>query len=764
MRIKSVGLLVVAGTLTGILGCGGGGGGTGGGSGAAGRGGSGAQAGSGGNGGNGGNIAGAAGGAPGNGGGTGTAMGGAGGTPVDACAAVPGPCDVNAACTNTAGGFACACRTGYAGDGVTCADVDECQTNNGGCDAHATCTNAPGSRTCACNAGFTGDGTVCTDVDECATNNGGCNANAACSNTEGGRVCTCKSGFSGDGVTCADVDECGTQTSGCAPGDTCTNTVGSFMCGACPTGYTSGSGGCVDIDECAAGTDICSAQATCTNGAGTYGCACKPGFTGDGIVCHACTTSCQAGKYLSAACTATSNAVCSSCSTCPAGKYVTAACAGTSDTACAACDTNCTACTGPGACAACAPGYVVRAGACVLPPITCLTLHLADVTAPSGVYQVDPDGGSRANTFAAYCDMTSDGGGWMKILQYHDAPYTPSAAAVGDIAVPDTMAMAKLADSDVNSLRNVSVFREYRLQGELTPKKLFIKSSATWDDTARAEGLAATPTLLQCEDTTNCAYQMVVPADATIDSNNGSPVLAANDQDRYFTDFSGNPECYTYPVYGRCYSAGADVSHPLIPNFSIWVREVPAATDGLAVYPLDEGTGTDVHDISGDGVLATILTASWTTGHLGGALLGSMRTFGTVPVTDAVTVSLWVRRDGTGVGYPRILSWYGDGLDLADVAGGDKLGVYTSVLGWQTIGTSFGTGFHHVAVTGGDGTVTVYFDGAPVYTTALNLNLFGQMSIGTRWDGVESWNGAFDQVRVYDRALSADEIQRLAHE
>jgi hypothetical protein len=560
------------------------------------------------------------------------------------------------------------------------------------------------------------------------------------------------------------------QTSECA-GKTCkapaTCSGGDSPHCACPDGYDDPKGDgsqCNDRDECAADKSPCDKNATCTNTDGSFDCDCNPGFTGDGVVCGACTTTCAAGKYLSAACTATTNTVCTTCSVCPAGKYVTAACTGVADTVCAGCDTNCAACTGPGACTACAAGYILKAGACVLPPVTCQTIHLGDSTMPSGVYLLDPDGGSRANVFAAYCDMTTDGGGWMKVLQYHDQPYTPSAAAIGDIAVPDTMAMAKLADSNVNSLRNLSVFREYRLQGGISAKKLFIKSSATWDDTARAEGLAAAPTMLECEDTTNCAYQLVAPAQPTIDSNNGSPVLAANDQDRFFTDYDGNPECYTYPVAGRCYTAGADVSHPLIPDFSIWARELPAATDGLMVYPLDEGTGHDIHDSSGNGLDASVYIATWTTGYLGGGLLGSMRTNGAVPATDAVTVSLWVRRDGTGVGYPRILSWYGDGLDLADVASSDKLGVYTSVLGWQTIGTSFGTGFHHLAVTGEGGTVTVYFDGAQVYTTPLALNLFGQMSIGTRWDGVESWNGAFDQVRVYDRALTADEIQKLAHE
>ena len=42
-------------------------------------------------------------------------------TDINECAS-PGDnnCDTNAACTNTPGGFTCACNQGYTGDGVTC--------------------------------------------------------------------------------------------------------------------------------------------------------------------------------------------------------------------------------------------------------------------------------------------------------------------------------------------------------------------------------------------------------------------------------------------------------------------------------------------------------------------------------------------------------------------------------------------------------------------------------------------------------------------
>jgi hypothetical protein len=193
------------------------------------------------------------------------------------------------------------------------------------------------------------------------------------------------------------------------------------------------------------------------------------------------------------------------------------------------------------------------------------------------------------------------------------------------------------------------------------------------------------------------------------------------------------------------------------------VRELPVTGDAIIFYPLNENSGTVVGDTSGYGRNAAVIAGSWTAGHTGSGFLGWLRTAAAVPVTNAVTVSLWVRRDGPGTGYPRILSWFNDGLDLADAAG-NNLAVYTSVLGWKPTGTSFGSGFHHVAVTAGGGTLIVYYDGLQKFTAPVTINLSGQMSIGTRWDTVESWNGAVDQVRVYDRVLTAAEIATLAQE
>ena len=114
----------------------------------------------------------------------------------------------NAACTNSAGTFSCACNSGYTGDGTACSDIDECSIGVHNCHANAACTNSAGTFSCACNSGYTGDGTACSDIDECSTGVHNCDANAACRNSAGTFSCACNSGYTGDidmSVQCAQL-------------------------------------------------------------------------------------------------------------------------------------------------------------------------------------------------------------------------------------------------------------------------------------------------------------------------------------------------------------------------------------------------------------------------------------------------------------------------------------------------------------------------------------------------------------------------------
>ncbi|WP_328700921.1 FG-GAP-like repeat-containing protein [Corallococcus silvisoli] len=203
-------------------------------------------------------------------------------TDIDECAAGTDNCDENATCTNIGGSFTCACKAGYAGDGVTCTDIDECAAGTDNCDENATCTNIGGSFTCACKAGYAGDGVTCTDIDECAAGTDNCDENATCTNIGGSFTCACNAGYEGDGVTCTNIDDCAANP--CLNGGTCIDGVGSYTCKCAPT-YE--------------GTNCQSCSGTLADCNGNSSDGCEVNLQSDAESCGACGIVCSTGQICS---------------------------------------------------------------------------------------------------------------------------------------------------------------------------------------------------------------------------------------------------------------------------------------------------------------------------------------------------------------------------------------------------------------------------------------------------------------------------------
>ncbi|MDE1941146.1 MAG: peptidoglycan-binding protein, partial [Patescibacteria group bacterium] len=187
-----------------------------------------------------------------------------------------------------------------------------------------------------------------------------------------------------------------------------------------------------------------------------------------------------------------------------------------------------------------------------------------------------------------------------------------------------------------------------------------------------------------------------------------------------------------------------------------------------------------------NGTLTGSTLPIWTTGQMGGALSfnGSsgdvdLGTGSSLNVTGPITLSAWVKLSASQ--YSDILVRGSDtsagGSDyklVYDPGSGGRFGFYisdgTNKPGVYTAGPiAVGTWYHVVAVWDGTtnaGSLSIYLNGTLSNTAASNAAAIQSMNthaaIGA--DGLNSryyFNGTIDDVRVYDRALSAADVSSL---
>ena len=201
----------------------------------------------------------------------------------------------------------------------------------------------------------------------------------------------------------------------------------------------------------------------------------------------------------------------------------------------------------------------------------------------------------------------------------------------------------------------------------------------------------------------------------------------------------------------------------------------------VAAYNFDEGTGSTLIDRSGQGNTGTISGAAWTTqGRFGSALsfdgLNDWVTVNDAPALDlttGVTLEAWVYPTANGGGIPR-------NVLIKERTGGEVYNLYANTetnvpriyvvraaqpnKPWDARGTSqlpLNT-WTHLAATYDGTTLRIFVNGVQVGTRSVSgalLTSTGALRLGGNSIWGEYFQGRLDDIRIYNRALSAAQIQ-----
>jgi hypothetical protein len=197
----------------------------------------------------------------------------------------------------------------------------------------------------------------------------------------------------------------------------------------------------------------------------------------------------------------------------------------------------------------------------------------------------------------------------------------------------------------------------------------------------------------------------------------------------------------------------------------------------IAAYSFDEGEGEVAHDAAGDHDGA-VEGADWVGGKYGGALSFEEEEEDSVDIpasseldlTDAFTLEAWVRPQTADYGQPVLFKETPTFFSYALYAGGDERALpeglvaskdwsYAQVQGEEEMPAK---AWSHLALASDGEDLRLYLDGELVDTAPAKSAQIseGSLRIGGDPTFEESYfTGLIDEVRIYDRALSAEEIE-----
>jgi hypothetical protein len=232
----------------------------------------------------------------------------------------------------------------------------------------------------------------------------------------------------------------------------------------------------------------------------------------------------------------------------------------------------------------------------------------------------------------------------------------------------------------------------------------------------------------------------------------------------------------TYTATATVAAVGSGVSGSP-KTIAVTLTVTPAIPPNLVgAWGFDEATGTAVNDASGRGQTGTIDGATRTAaGHSGGALsFDGVNDWVTVPdsnaldLTTGMTMEAWVRPTAVGTAWRTVLMKEQPGNLIYTLYAGDGTGrpaVYaftTTDLGSSGPTATALNAWTHLAATYDGANLRLYVNGTQVVSRALTGAMrtsTGVLRIGGNSIWGEWFAGLIDDVRVYNRALTATELQ-----
>ncbi|MFA5365745.1 MAG: LamG domain-containing protein, partial [Candidatus Bathyarchaeia archaeon] len=248
----------------------------------------------------------------------------------------------------------------------------------------------------------------------------------------------------------------------------------------------------------------------------------------------------------------------------------------------------------------------------------------------------------------------------------------------------------------------------------------------------------------------------------TITITTQTTTYTANYQTQYHLSVTGgNGISFSNPQPGNWYVSGAPTTISTqwaSGSFDKSYFEVNGS--GVVWLPFDEGSGLFAYDYSSNGNNGSIVGANWVEGKFGTALsfdAGNYVDLGRQVIpTRALSYSLWVKNLGAGTG--------GVGMFISPNSGSGWLGYFKSnnELGFNGVPSGYifpnDSAFHFVVFTWDGQSGKFYVDNHFISSFNMtSLSPVGNTFLGKNADG-NYFNGTMDEVHIYDRSLSASEI------